>query len=152
MSQLVVANAVGAVVDDHACRVGLRPEVQLPDASRDGVLLTMRCEEPGAPVELFPALLYCWLSWWRKQVDQSRIRPEAPPLRRGNLDDYAEQLAERIHTAAELHRRQPVPRTEVPRPPERLDLIEDGRRYAVRLDDVEPTSWPDLPPTRSPID
>ncbi|GHE02610.1 hypothetical protein GCM10010339_26430 [Streptomyces alanosinicus] len=34
----------------------------------------------------------------------------------------------------------------MPLPPERLDLVEDGRHYAVHLDDFELTTWPDTPP------
>lgn len=145
MSNLVVVNTAGALIDDQTCRVGLRPTFDHLD-NRDGVLLTMTSETADAPVELFPALLYCWLSWWRRQVNALHGGPEAtPPPARGNADDYAVQLATWIEQAAELHRRRPVTRVSVPLPPERLDLIENGRRFAVRLGDFELTSWPDLP-------
>ncbi|WP_019062449.1 hypothetical protein [Streptomyces prunicolor] len=60
-----------AIVDRHTCRAGLRPRMpwdQRPrmrwfTESHDGMLLTMTCPDPDAPVELFPALLHTWASW-----------------------------------------------------------------------------------------
>lgn len=146
MSGAVAASTAGAVVDNRTCRVGLRPGAfQHPD-SRDGFLLTMRSETP-APVELFPSLLYCWMVWWRKQVSELYIRPETSPPPQGRTrDDHVGQLADWIQQVAENHRRQPVVSLRAPLPPEQLDMIEDGRRYTVRLDDTERTTWPDLPP------
>ncbi|WP_370132439.1 hypothetical protein [Streptacidiphilus sp. EB103A] len=145
MSTLFVATAAGALIDDRTCRVGLKSMAGTLD-SRDGMLLTMTSETAGAPVELFPALLYCWRSWWLRQVDALRDGPRmpAPPLR-GNPDTYAAEVAAYIEQAMDFRRRHPPVPVRVPRPPERLDLIENGRRSIVRLGDVEPTTWPDAP-------
>ncbi|MCX4681531.1 hypothetical protein OG413_40745 [Streptomyces sp. NBC_01433] len=148
MSNLVVVNTAGALIDDRTCRVGLRSTFEQVD-NRDGVLLTMTSETADAPVELFPALLYCWLSWWRQQDLALRGGSEAPPPTTGNVEADAGQLAAWILRAAELHRRRPPQRVNVPLPPERLDLIENGRRFTVRLSDFEFTTWPDLPPRRN---
>ncbi|MEU6353113.1 hypothetical protein ABZ896_27945 [Streptomyces sp. NPDC047072] len=61
-------NVAAALVDDHTCRVGLRPRKQPFDLNNEGVLLTMTCQDPDAPVELFPALLYSWVSWWYRRA------------------------------------------------------------------------------------
>ncbi|KUN02097.1 hypothetical protein AQI95_28890 [Streptomyces yokosukanensis] len=147
MSNLVVASTAGPLIDDRTCRVGLRSaSEQFQLGSGDGVLLTMTGETAGAPVELFPALLYCWLSWWRRQVNALRDGPEMPPPpKRGHADDYVGQLATWIEQAMEQHRRRPASRVNVPLPPERLDLVENGRRFVVRLSDFELTTWPDPP-------
>ncbi|MBP2055445.1 hypothetical protein J2Z21_008459 [Streptomyces griseochromogenes] len=145
MSQLVVVDAAGALIDDRTCRVGLRSTFERLD-NEHGVLLTMR-SETAAPVELFPALLHCWMWWWRKQVEALSDRPEmpSPPERTANADDFAVQLAQWLERAKEMKQRQPAPNWNVPLPPERLDLVEDGRRFIVRLEDFELTSWPDAP-------
>ncbi|MEU6351623.1 hypothetical protein ABZ896_20145 [Streptomyces sp. NPDC047072] len=151
MSTLVVVNTAGALIDDQTCRAGLWSTFDHLD-NRNGVLLTMTSETPGAPVELFPALLYCWLFWWRKQVVALRDGPEVPPApRRGKAEEYADDLAAWIEQAMELHRHRPPARVNVPLPPERLELIEDRRRFAVRLSDFELTFWPD-PLSRDRID
>ena len=94
MSQLVVAKTAGALVDERTCRVGFRPTYQPLDNEQHGLLLTMTSETASAPVELFPALLYCWLWWWRKQVTAGHGGPDmpSPPKHRGL--DYGVQLAQ----------------------------------------------------------
>lgn len=149
MSQLVAVNTAGALIDDRTCRVGLRSTFERLD-NEQGVLLTMTSETDGAPVELFPALLFCWMWWWRKQVEALSDRPEMPkpPERSHSLDDFADQVAGWLDHAMEIHRQRPAERWKVPLPPERLDLVENGQRFAVRLGDFELTSWPDAPARR----
>jgi hypothetical protein len=147
MSNLGAVNTAGALVDDRTCRVGLRPTFQRSD-QRDGVLLTMSSETADAPVELFPALLYCWFSWWRGQITALCDGPEMPPPpKRGHTAPWAGQLAAWLLQTAELGRQRPASCVNVPLPPERLDLIESGRRFTVRLGDVGLTTWPELAPT-----
>lgn len=67
-------SVTAALVDAHTCRVGLRPRMQWFDLNDDGMLLTMTCQDSDAPVELFPALLYSWLSWWYRRATQLRGR------------------------------------------------------------------------------
>ncbi|MFJ3946232.1 hypothetical protein [Streptomyces griseoaurantiacus] len=147
MSNLVVVNTAGALIDTQTCRVGLRSTFERLD-NPDGVLLTMTSETPDAPVELFPSLLYAWLSWWR-QRDRARHAPQTPPPPRrdsADINDFAGEVAAWIERAAEVNRSHPAPKINVPLPPERLELIEDGHRYTVHLHDFELTTWPDLPP------
>lgn len=146
MSNLVVVNTAGALIDARTCRVGLRWTFDRLD-NTDGVLLSMKSETTDPPVELFPALLYCWLSWWRAQADALRGSPEMPPSPRPRGSaHFARDLAAWIEQAQDLHRRSPVSRVNVPLPPEHLDLIENGRRFTVRLSNFDPTAWPDPPP------
>ena len=149
-ASLVAVNTAGALIDERTCRVGLRSSIFGGRYSRDGVLLTMTSETPDAPVELFPSLLYAWLSWWR-QRDRARHAPQTPPPPRrdsADINDFAGEVAAWIERAAEVNRSGPAPEVNVPLPPESLDLIEDGHRYTVHLSDFELTTWPDLPPAQ----
>lgn len=74
MTQLPGAKAVGALMDDRTCRVGLRTR-ELPWDGDHGMLLTMVSEEAEAPVELFPCLLLGWSYWWQKREKDLRGRP-----------------------------------------------------------------------------
>ncbi|MEU0215573.1 hypothetical protein ABZ281_10800 [Streptomyces sp. NPDC006265] len=151
MSTLCAATVAGALIDDQTCRVGLRSTSEQLD-NRDGMLLTMTSETTDAPVELFPALLYCWRSWWRQQAKALQDGPHTPsPPRRGDPDAYAGDIASYIEQAMDFRRRHPPVPLRMPLPPERLDLIEDGRHFTVRLAGVEPTTWPD-PPSRDRSD
>ncbi|MFF1712202.1 hypothetical protein [Streptomyces sp. NPDC058268] len=147
MSNLVVVNTAGALIDERTCRVGLRSTFERLD-NPDGVLLTMTSETPDAPSELFPSLLYAWLSWWRQRdraLHEGPLKPPPPQPDGAGMNEFAGKLAAWIEQAAEQNRARPAPKVNVPLPPERLDLIENGRRYGVRLSDFELTTWPDLP-------
>ncbi|MGW6602595.1 hypothetical protein [Streptomyces sp. NPDC055036] len=116
MANLVVVNMAGALVDEQTCRVGLRSTFD-GLGTRDGVLLTMRGDTADAPVELFPSLLYAWLSWWRgcdrALYDGPQIPP--PPQRdTADIDDFAGRLAEWIMQAGEVKRAHPAPKVNVP--------------------------------------
>ncbi|MFF3337818.1 hypothetical protein [Streptomyces flavidovirens] len=113
MTQLPGAQAAGAVIDDHTCRVGLRTQ-ELRCSGHHGMLVTMTTDVADAPVELFPSVVLGWSYWWRQRVMALRERPVASE--------------------------------ELPPPPERLDLVEDGRSYVVRLEGWERTEWPSPPP------
>ncbi len=148
-ASLVAVNTAGALIDERTCRVGLRSSIFGGRYSRDGVLLTMRSETPGAPAELFPALLYSWLSWWRQRDRPRREGPHMPPPPQrdtADINEFAGDVAEWIERAAELSRSRPAPKVSMPLLPERLDLIENGHRYTVHLSDFELTAWPDLSP------
>jgi hypothetical protein len=148
MSNLVVVNTAGALIDERTCRLGLRSTFDGLD-NRDGVLLTVTSETADAPVELFPSLLYAWLSWWRRRDKALRDGPQIPPpsqRERADVNDYAGRLAAWIVQAAGMNRARPASKVNVPLPPERLDLVENGRRFTVRLSDFELTTWPELPP------
>lgn len=149
MSQLVVVNSAGALTNNRTCRVGLRPTFERM-GNEHGVLLTMSSETAGAPVEMFPALLYCWLWWWHKQVEvlSDRLEMPSPPERRHNLADFADQFAQWLEQAVAEHQSRPIQNWKVPLPPERLDLVENGQRFAVQLGDFELTTWPDAPAGR----
>ena len=149
MANTVAVKAAGALIDERTCRVGLRSTFDGLD-NRDGVLLTMTSQTADAPAELFPSLLYAWLSWWCQRDRALHDDPQIPPPRQretADINDFARQLAAWIVQAAELNRARPARKVNVPLPPERLDLVENGRRFTVLLGDFELTTWPDLPPT-----
>jgi len=59
----------------------------------------MTSETADAPVELFPPLLYCWLSWWRRHDRSLHDGPQTPPppqRDRADADDFAGKLAASI--------------------------------------------------------
>jgi hypothetical protein len=147
MANLVAVNTAGALVNERTCRVGLRSTFDELD-NRDGVLLTMTSETADAPVELFPSLLYAWLSWWCRHDGALYDGPQIPPPQRNTagINDFARQIVEWIAQAAERNRARPTRKVSVPLPPERLHLVENGRRFTVLLGDFELTTWPDLPP------
>lgn len=89
MTQLPAAKAVGALVDDRTCRVGLRIR-ELPWNDSHGKLVTMTTD---AAVELLPSLLLGWSYCWRKREKALRGVPipseelPAPPAQLDLVED-----------------------------------------------------------------
>lgn len=145
MSQLPHTRAAGALVDKSTCRVGLRTTLT-PMEDDSGTLLTMISETPGAPVELFPALLYCWLHWSHHKANPSSGRPQTElPPRSGDLDEYAGRIVGWLEKALQQHHDRPVVSPVVPVQPFYLNLVEDGQLFRVRVHDFDHTRWPDQP-------
>jgi hypothetical protein len=148
MCQLPHARAAGALIDESTCRVGLRPILAPLDDDR-GLLLTMTSQTPSPPVELFPALLYCWLQWTQREANPLSGRPQtALPPRNARLDDYASEIAGWLETALQQHRDRPAATPLVPARPFYVNLLEDGQLFQVRVHDLDRTRWPDQPTRR----
>lgn len=144
MSQLPAARAAGALVDKSTCRVGLRSTL-LPMLDDSGMLLTMTSETPGAPVELFPALLYSWKQWAHRKANPLSGRPQAElPPRSGDLDEYAGRIAGWLEKKLQQPDDRPVVSI-MPVQPFYLSMVEDGRLFRVRVHDFDHTRWPDQP-------
>lgn len=143
MAQLPHARAAGALIDERTCRVGLRSTLAPLDDDR-GMLLTMTSEIPSPPVELFPALLYCWLQWSYREANPPSGHPQtALPPRSANLDDYVGELAGWLETALQQHQDRPAVPPVVPVRHFHVNLVEDGQLFRVRVHDLDHTRWPD---------
>lgn len=105
-------SAVGVVIDERTCLVGLRTreEARVQETRGYAVVMTADGPQPG-PVALYASALLGWKQWWLDRADELSDRPVSldrlppPPL---ELDVVEAWTPHRVHLEAPEHARWPA--------------------------------------------
>ncbi|MFD5512154.1 hypothetical protein ACFWIB_30910 [Streptomyces sp. NPDC127051] len=104
------ARVIAVVTSRRAAVVWVRAGGGFPNPA-SGYTMTVTCDEPAGPVELYASALYGWMSWWYETVLELR-GGEVP----GELS--------------------PMRELPPPPPPDEVDILEAWRSYRVRITDI----------------